>query len=120
MNLLRYKICFISMLGIAMFLVSGVGEASVRDHMLKQTPIGSSFDQVLEYCVSKKLKCYQSTTAGYLNQDTGKTVGVNSIWAVVKERKRTPLTREATSVYWGFGADKRLIDIWVWKTVDAP
>jgi hypothetical protein len=108
------------MLGIASALISCVGEANMRNQLLKQTPIGSTFDQVWDYCESKKLKCYQSGTAGYLNQDTGRTVGVMSIWAVIKERKPTPITAESISAYWGFGSDKRLIDIWVWKTIDAP
>jgi hypothetical protein len=110
----------IFILGFAVLLASCSNPAKVREQLLRQTPIGSTFDEVLTFCASNKLKCYQSTKAGYLNQDTGQTIGVNSIWAVVEERKETPLTARTVSAYWGFGSDRRLIDIWVWRTVDAP
>jgi hypothetical protein len=109
-----------AILGILVNFGACASEANTRSHLLRQTPIGTTFDKVWEYCQSRKLKCYKSTTAGYLNQKTGKTVGVSSIWAVVKERKPTPLTAESTSAYWGFGTDNLLIDVWVWKTIDAP
>src|ERR1700677_4023719 len=108
------------MLGAMMLLNACDSAPTIRGQLLKQTPIGSSFDQVLSYCTNQKLKCNSSTHAGFLNQDTGKVVGVNSIWAIIADKRGLPLTKVTYSAYWGFSADKQLIDIWVWRTVDAP
>ena len=95
-------------------------EHQVREQLLSTTPIGTTFEQVLSFCAAKKLKCRQSRTAGFLNQETGNVVGVQAIWAVVSESKTGPLSIASISAYWGFDGDGRLLDIWVWKTVDAP
>jgi len=101
--------------------MSGCGEEiRVQKEMLEKTPIGTTFDQVLSFCKSNELKCRQSNDAGYLNQKTGEVVGVRSIWAVLSERRDAPLSITSISVYWGFDKEGRLLDIWVWKTVDAP
>lgn len=105
---------------LGLMLMSCAEKNQIRTRLLEETPIGSSFDQVLAYCKKLELKCSQSSTAGFLNQDTGDVVGVMSIWAVVNEHKTSPLSIRSTAVYWGFGGDGKLIDIWVWKTTDAP
>jgi hypothetical protein len=78
-----------SVFGLALIACSS--EQQMRTQLLEKTPIGSSFDQVLAYCSKINLKCFQSSTSGYLNQATGKVVGVRSIWAVVDEHKDAPL-----------------------------
>lgn len=105
---------------LGLLLMAYSEEGRTRDALLQQTPMGSSFEDVQVYCVKNSLKCAQSSTAGYLNQDTGKTVGVRSIWAVVKERSYNPFMKTSISVFWGFDQDGKLLDIWVWKTTDAP
>jgi hypothetical protein len=95
-------------------------EVQERKELLEKTPIGASFDEVLAFCALRKLKCKQSKTAGYFHHKSGKTVGVQSIWAGISEQKETPLTVTTFSAYWGFDKDGKLLDIWVWKTVDAP
>ena len=105
---------------IGMAMVACSDESHVRSELLQKTPIGTSFEEILSYCANRNLKCRQSNTAGYLNQKTGQVVGVRSIWTVLSERKETPLTISSISAYWGFDKEGRLLDIWVWKTVDAP
>jgi hypothetical protein len=90
-----------------------------RQEILGETPVGSTFEQVLQYCARRKLKCYLSKTAGFLNQDTGKAVGTESIWAQISEQSFF-LIESSVTAYWGFGNDGRLLDIWVWRTNDAP
>lgn len=104
--------------GIALTACSS--EHEMRGQLLKKTPIGSNFDQVLEYCAKSNLKCFQSNNSGYLNQTTGEVVGVRSIWAVIDERHEAPLKIASIAAYWGFDESSSLIDIWVWKTIDAP
>jgi len=95
-------------------------EEQVRADILQKTPIGIDMNQVMAFCASQKLVCKSSNTAGYLNQHTSKIVGVKSVWTVISEQRLTPLTITTKSCFWGFDKDGRLIDVWVWKTTDAP
>lgn len=101
-------------------LTACANENQTRKQLFEKTPVGSGMAQVMTFCKHENLKCNRSDTAGYLDQDTGKIVGVKSIWGVLAERKTTPLTITSVSAYWGFDKDGHLIDIWVWKTTDAP
>jgi hypothetical protein len=104
----------------ALALIACSGEEKARKAILSDTPIGMSFSQVISFCSKNQLKCSFSYTAGYLDQRTGKVVGVKSIWTVLNEYNNSPITISSSSVYWGFDKDDKLIDIWVWKTIDAP
>jgi hypothetical protein len=116
---IRYVILyFVTAFGFALSACSS--ETEMRSQLLEKTPRGASFNQVLQYCAINNLKCFQSNNAGYLNQDSGEVVGVKSIWSVIDEHQEAPLKKASISAYWGFDANSRLIDIWVWKTVDAP
>ena len=100
-------------------LLSCNKEEDFRALLHIKTPIGSNISEVRKFCSSEKFKCNQSDTAGYLNQHTGKVIGVKSIWGVIKEVNIIPLTTTSFSAYWGFDKDGRLLDIWVWKTIDG-
>ncbi len=117
-NTKMLRILFIVLGAVAM--TACANEVQERKKLLEKTPIGASFDEVLAFCAQRKLKCKQSKTAGYFDHKSGKTVGVQSIWAGISEQKETPLTVTIFSAYWGFNKDGKLIDVWVWKTVDAP
>ena len=114
---LHRRLCLIIMFLIGPTLLSCSSTSAVRTRLLQETPVGTSFEQVWNFCVAREKKCYQSLKAGYLNQDTGKIVGVYSIWANIDEQK---LKAGTITAYWGFGSDSRLIDVWVWRTIDAP
>ena len=117
------RLVFVGLLLTAAFgvaLTGCVNESWIRKELLEKTPTGTSMNQVLELCSREKMTCKRSDSAGYLNQDTGKGVGVKSIWGIFLERKTTPLTIVTVEVFWGFDKDGKLLDIWVWKTVDAP
>lgn len=95
--------------------------SSERDELLRVAPKGSSIEQVLNLCQTRGLQCQRSDTAGYLDQDTGKVVGVRSVWATLKTESSSVLpTVSTTSAYWGFDKEGRLLDVWVWHTTDAP
>ncbi len=73
-----------------------------------------------KFCAVRKLVCKQSLTAGYMNQDSNVVVGSSSIWAVVSEERIAPLMVRSVEAFWGFDREGRLLDIWVWSTIDAP
>lgn len=110
------------MLIVAMILAAaGCETPSERDELLRATPKGSSIEQVLNFCRSRGLQCDRSDTAGYLDQDTRKVVGVRSVWTNLREERNSALPIiSTTSAYWGFDREGRLLDVWVWRTSDAP
>ena len=94
-------------------------EASIRASLLRQTPLGSSSSDVRAF-VDKQgwlVRNYVGSTS-FLKQESGRpseVVGVTSIEGNLGDF----LNRNVTA-YWGFDSSNRLMDIWVWKTYDAP
>ena len=94
-------------------------EASIRASLLKLTPIGTNATEVRLF-VKKQgwlVPNYIGNT-GFLKQVSGlpsEVVGVTSIQGNLDDF----LNRNVTA-YWGFDSSGNLIDIWVWKTYDAP
>jgi hypothetical protein len=102
------------------FLAACSSEVNIRTQLLEKTPIGVQFDEVLQFCKSKDLKCTISTSSGFLNQRTGKVVGVKSIRTIYSEKRELPFFFTTTiSVEWGFDENGKLLDFWVWKTSDG-
>jgi hypothetical protein len=97
-------------------LVSCIPSSRYRQRLLEATPVGTTFEQVLQYCKTSKLACKSSHTAGYFNQETQRTIGVESIWSVVSDNA----FKSSVEAYWGFGPDHRLVDVWTRRTTDAP
>ncbi|MGA8148843.1 MAG: hypothetical protein WB870_14930 [Gallionellaceae bacterium] len=94
--------------------------SSIRATLLVSTPIGSNAVLVQSVLSQRGIQGrFQST--GFLKQESGetpKTIGVSSIRAELGHYY-LPLRTDVTA-FWGFDATGALIDIWVWKTVDAP
>jgi hypothetical protein len=118
--MMRRCLLFLITLVLGSAIVACKPAFAVRHSLLNETPIGTTFERVLKYCSTVSLNCAVSKTAGFLNQDTGKVVGVQSIWATLSQNATIPLVKSTVTAYWGFGSDGRLIDIWVWRTNDAP
>lgn len=111
---------FFGGLFLIVIMTSCTNTDKTRSGLLKKTPSGSSMEQVIIYCQSQHLEFKRSDTAGYLNQENGKTVGKKSIWATLTESHTSSWTISTTVAYWGFDENGKLLDIWVWKVVDAP
>ena len=94
-------------------------DQQLREQLLAQTPMGSTMEQVAAFCLRRKLECRRSDNAGYMNQATGAVVGEKAMWAAVEETHRG-LMVSSVEAYWGFGSDGVLVDVWIWRTTDAP
>ena len=99
-------------------------ETELRDSLLTATPIGSTRDAV---DALKKKQRWKSESvrlnAGFFKQEAGKQntiVGVSSVRATLGNYWTFPFLATDVSAYWGFDDKDRLIDVWVWKTIDAP
>ena len=96
-------------------------ESSIRAYLLRQTPLGSSIQEVRAFLERRGwLDRSYSGDTGYYFQPVGqpaRTVGVSSLTGDLGQYG-FPL-RVSVTAFWGFDANDRLIDIWVWKTTDA-
>ena len=94
-------------------------EARIRASLLSQTPIGTS-STVVHAFVERQgwlARNYVGNT-GFLRQESGKpsdVVGVSSIKGNIGDYGPMNIT-----AFWGFDSKSQLIDIWVWRTIDAP
>ena len=92
--------------------------------MLEKTPIGMEMSEVEKIAKGLGGRTTVSTTAGFDKQDPSdhRIIGVKSIRTDVGDYWAIPPIPFPTSVTyeWGFDENGKLIDIWVWKTTDAP
>jgi hypothetical protein len=97
--------------------------STIEEKVLQITPYGSSIDKVNELCASYKLRCKISKDSGFWKQQDGETpkgVGSSHIRAFLGDEKTSSSMITSVSVFFGFDANGRLIDVWAWKTIDAP
>ncbi|MCX6953030.1 MAG: hypothetical protein NTV51_12825 [Verrucomicrobia bacterium] len=96
--------------------------ASIEASLAELTPLGSNPDTVLE---AVKKKGWRTTgyneRSGFYKQQGAKheTVGVSHIQASLGDYYALPLGTTNATAFWGFDKDKRLIQVWVWKTTDS-
>jgi hypothetical protein len=96
-------------------------ETSIRASLLRQTPLGSKTEDVRRFVKSGGwLDDRYGGSSGFLKQEAGvpaTVVGVTLICGHLGQY-HLPFLTDVTA-FWGFDTDGRLIDVWVWKTVDA-
>lgn len=92
----------------------------IRELLLIKTPIGSSQALVKDELGKSGTKI-QPENHGYYHQEAGtkpSIIGASSFRATLGSYC-IPLCRSVTA-FWGFNESGALVDIWVWKTIDAP
>jgi hypothetical protein len=101
-------------------------ESSIRASLLKQTPLGSTSQEVRALMERRGwLDRHYVGSTGFLKQDPGVPaveVGVTSIRGELGHYWQLPRPlpfRTDVTAFWGFDKEGRLIDLWVWKTTDA-
>jgi hypothetical protein len=94
----------------------------IRTDLLKEYPLGSMLADVEAKLRAKNINPQVHLNVGFLKQEGEKDVAVGdqSIDAYLGTYRSSMLSRTSVTVFWGFNAQSELIDIWVWKTVDAP
>lgn len=117
------------LLACLLTVVSGCSPGLLRSperieaSLLRLTPLGSSPEAVLEVAQREGWKHVRSVpNAGFSKQAYPKseTIGVSSIRASLGDYTSGPLMTTNATAYWGFDKERRLIAIWVWKTIDGP
>ena len=91
----------------------------IEASLLKTAPLGSTSDEVLRRLQAKGFHPTLTPTGFYKQKIPSKpeVVGTSSIRVELGEY-RTPFVTSVTA-FWGFDKAGKLIDVWVWKTVDA-
>ena len=96
-------------------------ESYIAEYILDITPLGTSFDDVLNSVNTKKWELnFANESSGFYHQGVtpNEIVGEKSIRASLGDYQGFPLQTNVT-VFWGFNSKGELIDIWVWKTRDG-
>jgi hypothetical protein len=90
--------------------------------LLQQTPLGTDFSAVKKVVRDKGwLDSNYIETHGFMKQESGESpqeVGVASIRGSLGSY-RLEWHIDVTA-FWGFDTNGQLVDVWVWKTADAP
>lgn len=100
----------------------------VRNHVLRQTPMGMHMDDVIEVIEgnSNWRIAFISYESGFVLPTSGdrfNTTGDKSIrvWAGEYWPSSVPIMglmmETAVSIFWGFDADGNLTDVYVWKSM---
>ena len=96
---------------------------SIRASLLKAMPLGTDVAVVREN-LEKKFpgKAVYDDQRGFMKQENGiEVVGVSSIKVHLGTYRQIPIPLETdVTAFWGFDKGGKLIDVWVWKTTDAP
>jgi len=94
---------------------------AIRAHWLKETPLGTSIDDVEANLRSRGLSPQVSKNAGFLKQEPGNTVvvGQQSIRLHLGTYRSSPFAFTSVTAFWGFNERHQLIDIWIWKATDS-
>lgn len=100
-------------------------EEKIREKLLKQTPLGTHMDDVIQLIKSKedwKLRGIDYEH-GFIHQGTAQreVIGEKSVRVHLGDYRIITNLYLATdvTVFFGFNENAELIDIWVWKTIDG-
>ncbi len=94
----------------------------VRSYVLHFTPIGTTIDDVEGTVRKKKWRInYIDRNSPLWNQSTDERIGAMSLRASLGDYRPIlfPLFEANVTVIWGFDKSGSLLDIWVWRTVNA-
>ena len=93
-------------------------ELVIKNKILKETPIGSDYVDVEKFVKEKGWYNYNYVgNGGFWNQDTDEVIGVRSIKGDLGEYPT--LFDTYVTACWAFDEKDRLIDVWVWKSIDS-
>jgi hypothetical protein len=91
-------------------------EDSIKNSLLRDVPIGTQMQDVILYIQKKKYKIDSINDFGFPDKDA-KYIGYKSIRSDLGDYV-TIFTTNVT-VFWGFDEESKLIDVRVWKIVNA-
>jgi hypothetical protein len=124
MKLYAFLILVLALLGIALTSCSGLprrSEQSIRQRILRDTPLGSTYAAVLDYVKKQGWPVTEQSGKYAIPEFAQVPAGVvvkRVIKADLGEYQGLPW-RMAVCCYWGFDEHDKLIDVFVEKQADA-
>lgn len=96
--------------------------SEIEQTLLREKPLGTAKAEIERWLIHEKKLTPVTSHVGFLRQDPppSRVVGVTSIKAKLGGYWGFPFLRTSVVAYWGFNEKDELIEIWVWKTTDAP
>ncbi len=94
-------------------------EKKIKEDILKLTPIGMNMKDVIKI-IEKQAEWeidYISYEHGYDRLEDDVSIGEKSIRAFIGEYRNIFLT--SVTVFWAFNKNSKLIDVYIWKSIDA-
>lgn len=126
MKKLAVTVIALGVLGLIGFQFSGLrrADSSIRSGILSATPLGSDPDAVLAVIRAKEWSTHGYVQQGFHRQAAGvrsELIGKSSIRASLGDYHGPPYFVFSTNVtaFWGFDENRRLIEVWIWRTTDA-
>jgi hypothetical protein len=116
-------IVLLIVLGAVKFMLNPLtkSEEQIRDKLLEDSPIGTHMKDVIKYIEGQRNWVVRTISYdhGFYHQRVypNRTIGEKSIRVEMGDYGFFLTT--SVTVFWGFDENSELIDIWVWKTVDA-
>lgn len=99
---------------------------NIINQSLRLNPIGTSWETVIDYCASSKMKCDIYASKGFVHHPNGysskksSVIGAAHIRHSMGSYKNTIFTNLSKTIFWAFDNEKKLIGIWVTQDIDAP
>jgi hypothetical protein len=122
----KLVLAFIGIVGIGTLAWQFTGlrrsEEDIRTSILGLTPLGTDSSAVIAVVQNKGWRTDGYANVGFYRQfPKRELVGKSSIRASLGNYHGLPYLIFSTNVtaFWGFDENRRLIDVWVWKTTDA-
>ncbi|MGE4234715.1 MAG: hypothetical protein AB7F43_15505 [Bacteriovoracia bacterium] len=95
-------------------------EESIRKSLLKQVPIGSNQEVVMQFIRKKNYTIVYISRLGFLTRShERKTIGTSFIQVELGDDIHFFLWHFTASAYWIFDKNNKLIDINIWKDIDS-
>lgn len=96
-------------------------EDSIRQDLLKETPLGTLFDEVEAKLERKYSKVHTSPNVGFLKMVNTheELVGSKSISVDLGSYRTGVFETTSTTAFWGFNESGKLIEVWVQKYRDS-
>jgi hypothetical protein len=125
---LAMKTCIVAIAGIGVICATLFSSSMRKDPstieqaLLREKPLGTQMAEIERWLAHDKKLAPTASNVGFLRQHPppSRVVGVKSIKAKLGEYFSFPLLRTSVVAFWGFNERGELIEVWVWKTIDAP
>ena len=128
--LLRVNVFSIALLVTISFLGLGCKEYNylrsdaevIQSDFLKRFPVGSTMDEIEKSLQAEGMTLKVSKNTGFSRweKEDFVEIGKRSIRVELGEYRSSLLTITSVTAFWAFDEQNKLIEVWVWKTIDGP